>query len=188
MSSLLISNVKYTPVQVYIWFICVYNSACYSHFSLFFKRMGWQMPENTSPDGTAAPRLLVVLRETLRVRHYSLRTEQQYVNWVRRFLRFHHHRHPREMGAAEVSGFLTHLAVDGQVSASTQNQALSALLFLYREVLQLSLPWLCSGALISASSKGVWTVRLSRAAQELPTKTKGRNLSGCGLHICGAIP
>ncbi len=61
------------------------------------------MPESTQPDGTAAPRLLDVLRQTLRVRHYSLRTEQQYVNWVRRFLRFHHHRHPREMGAAEVS-------------------------------------------------------------------------------------
>ena len=70
------------------------------------------MPESTQPDGTAAPRLLDVLRQTLRVRHYSLRTEQQYVNWVRRFLRFHHHRHPREMGAAEVSSFLTHLAVE----------------------------------------------------------------------------
>ena len=100
------------------------------------------MPESTQPDGTAAPRLLDVLRQTLRVRHYSLRTEQQYVNWVRRFLRFHHHRHPREMGAAEVSSFLTHLAVEGQVSASTQNQALSALLFLYRDVLMLNLPWL----------------------------------------------
>ena len=61
------------------------------------------MPECTQPDGTAAPRLPDVLRKTLRVRHYSLRTEQQYVNWVRRFLRFHPHRHPREMGAAEVS-------------------------------------------------------------------------------------
>lgn len=100
------------------------------------------MPESTQPDGTTAPRLLDVLRETLRVRHYSLRTEQQYVNWVRRFLRFHHHRHPREMGAAEVCSFLTHLAVEGQVSASTQNQALSALLFLYRDVLMLNLPWL----------------------------------------------
>jgi integron integrase len=100
------------------------------------------MPESTQQHGTAPPRLLDVMREALRVRHYSLRTEQQYVNWVRRFLRFHHHRHPREMGPAEVSGFLTHLAVDGQVSASTQNQALSALLFLYRDVLMLSLPWL----------------------------------------------
>ena len=100
------------------------------------------MPESTQQNGTAPPRLLDVMREALRVRHYSLRTEQQYVNWVRRFLRFHHHRHPREMGAAEVSGFLTHLAVEGQVSASTQNQALSALLFLYRDVLMLNLPWL----------------------------------------------
>ncbi|NDV13956.1 phage integrase N-terminal SAM-like domain-containing protein [Crenobacter caeni] len=64
------------------------------------------MPESTQPDGTAAPRLLDVLRETLRVRHYSLRTEQQYVYWVRRFLRFHYHRHPREMGAAEVCGLV----------------------------------------------------------------------------------
>ena len=100
------------------------------------------MPESTQPDGTAAPRLLDVLRQTLRVRHYRLRTGQQNVNRVRRFLRFHHHRHPREMGAAELSSFLTHLAVEGQVPASTQNQALSALLFLYRDVLMLSLPWL----------------------------------------------
>ncbi len=100
------------------------------------------MPEYTHPNGLMAPRLLDVVREKLRVRHYSLRTEQQYINWVRRFLRFHHHRHPREMGAAEVTAFLTHLAVDGGVSASTQNQALSALLFLYRQVLDVSLPWL----------------------------------------------
>ena len=76
------------------------------------------MAESTQADGTAAPRLLDVLRETLRVRHDSLRTGQQNVNRVRRFLRFHHHRHPREMGAAELSSFLTHLAVEGQVSAS----------------------------------------------------------------------
>lgn len=100
------------------------------------------MPESTQPNGTAAPRLLDVLRDKLRLKHYSLRTEQQYVNWVRRFLRFHQHRHPREMGAAEVTAFLTDLAVAGGVSASTQNQALSALLFLYREVLEVTLPWL----------------------------------------------
>ncbi|WP_374358049.1 integron integrase [Chitinimonas sp.] len=100
------------------------------------------MPESTQLDGTGAPRLLDVLRDTLRLKHYSLRTEQQYLHWVRRFLRFHQLRHPREMGAAEVTAFLTHLAVDGNVSASTQNQALSALLFLYRDVLQIALPWL----------------------------------------------
>lgn len=81
-------------------------------------------------------------RETLLVRYYSLRTEQQYGNWLWRFLHFHYHRYPRVMGAAEVSGFLTHLIVDEQVSASMQNQALSALRSLYREVLILSLLWL----------------------------------------------
>ena len=65
------------------------------------------MPESTQPDGTTAPRLRDVLRQTLRVRHGRLRTEQQYVNWVRRFLRFHPHRHRREMGAAEVSTVCT---------------------------------------------------------------------------------
>ncbi|WP_143449502.1 integron integrase [Iodobacter sp. BJB302] len=100
------------------------------------------MPNSTPSEGTAAPRLLDVLRDKIRVRHYSLRTEQQYVNWVRRFLRFHPQRHPREMGAAEVTAFLTNLAVAGGVSASTQNQALSALLFLYRDVLEINLPWL----------------------------------------------
>lgn len=80
-------------------------------------------------------KLLDQVRDAIRVRHYSLRTEEAYVNWVRRFILFHGKRHPKEMGGAEVEAFLTHLAVEGQVAASTQNQALSALLFLYREVL-----------------------------------------------------
>lgn len=96
----------------------------------------------THQDGTAQPRLLDLLRARLRFKHYSLRTERTYVEWVRRFVHFHQLRHPREMGAAEVTAFLTYLAVAGQVSASTQNQALSALLFLYREVLEIQLPWL----------------------------------------------
>ncbi len=78
----------------------------------------------------------------LRVKHYSLRTEQVYVDWIKRFVWFHGKRHPKEMGAAEVEAFLSHLAVDRSVSASTQNQAKSALLFLYKEVLQMELPWL----------------------------------------------
>jgi integron integrase len=88
--------------------------------------------------GTSAgpPRLLDRLRETIGVRHYSLRTEEAYVHWVRRFIWFHNKRLPLEMGAAEINRFLTHLAVDGHVSASTQNQAFSALLFLYQQVLQ----------------------------------------------------
>ncbi|MCM8620250.1 MAG: integron integrase [Candidatus Accumulibacter sp.] len=88
------------------------------------------------------PRLLDQVREAIRLRHYSIRTEQAYTDWIKRFILFHGKRHPREMGAAEVERFLTHLAVEGRVAASTQNQALSALLFLYREVLKVDLPWL----------------------------------------------
>jgi integron integrase len=85
------------------------------------------------------PRLIDQLVETLRARHYSLRTEQAYVLWVKRFIRFNRMRHPKDMGEAEVNTFLTHLAVDTKVSASTQNQALSALLFLYRYVFGIEL-------------------------------------------------
>lgn len=92
------------------------------------------------PDG--APRLLDVLRDSLRVRHYALRTETSYLQWVRRFVLHHGKRHPRELGAAEVAAFLTHLAVQRNVSPSTQNQAKAALLFLYRHVLETDLPWL----------------------------------------------
>ncbi|WP_449371482.1 integron integrase [Thiomonas sp.] len=88
------------------------------------------------------PRLLDQVREAIRLRHFSLRTEQAYVHWIKRFILFHHKRHPREMGAAEVQAFLTWLAVEGQVSASTQGQALAALLFLYKQVLAVDLPWL----------------------------------------------
>jgi integron integrase len=82
------------------------------------------------------------VREAIRVRHMSLRTEAAYVDWVRRFILHHGKRHPREMGAEEVEAFLTHLAVERSVSASTQNQAKAALLFLYRQVLGIELPWL----------------------------------------------
>ncbi len=88
------------------------------------------------------PRLLDRVREAVRVRHYSLRTEEAYVGWIRRFILFHHKRHPSAMGADEVNAFLTHLAVSENVAASTQAQALSALLFLYKHVLGDPLPWL----------------------------------------------
>ena len=90
----------------------------------------------------APPRLLDRLRDAIRVRHYSIRTEQAYVDWARRFILFHGKRHPQDLGAAEVRRFLTHLAVERDVAPSTQNQAKSALLFLYREVLGVELPWL----------------------------------------------
>lgn len=89
-----------------------------------------------------SPRLYDHVIEVLRLHHYSLRTEEAYVGWIRRFLQFHPGRHPRNMGSPEVTAFLSHLASQGHVAASTQNQALSALLFLYQKVLQLDLPWL----------------------------------------------
>jgi hypothetical protein len=87
-------------------------------------------PAPVTPSPAQPPRLLDRLRAAIRLRHYSLRTEEAYAQWVRRFILFHNKRHPLEMGAAEINQFLTHLAVEGHVSASTQNQAFSAILFL----------------------------------------------------------
>jgi hypothetical protein len=95
-----------------------------------------------TPEAPAPPKLLDQVRDRIRVRHLSIRTEKQYVQWIKRFIYFHGKRHPRDMGAVEVEAFLTDLAVTGGVASSTQNQALSALLFLYREVLEITLPWL----------------------------------------------
>src|SRR3954469_20975913 len=81
------------------------------------------------------PKLLDRVRQACRVRHYSIRTEDAYADWAERFIRFHGIRHPNTMGEPEVNAFLTHLAVERRVAASTQNQALSALLFLYDAVL-----------------------------------------------------
>ena len=92
----------------------------------------------------AKPKLLDVVRDKMRARHFSYRTEQAYVGWIRRFILYHNKRHPTEMGAPEVEAFLTHLAVERHVSASTQNQALGAILFLYRNALELELPWLAN--------------------------------------------
>ena len=90
------------------------------------------------------PRLMDEFRRVMRLHHYSLRTEQAYADWIKRFIWFHDKRHPAEMGEQEVSAFLSHLAVERKVSASTQNQALAAILFLYSRVLGLDLPWLGS--------------------------------------------
>jgi integrase len=90
------------------------------------------------------PKLLEVAREKMRVRHMAYRTELVYLQWIRRYIRFHSHQHPRDLGAAGLESFLSHLAIERKVSASTQNQALQALLFLYRHVLDIELPWLDS--------------------------------------------
>src|SRR5258707_368407 len=87
-------------------------------------------------------KLLDQVGDVMRFKHYSLRTERAYSDWIARFIRFHGKRHPAEMGAEEVGQFLTHLAREGKVAASTQNQALSALLFLYKEVLKEKIGWL----------------------------------------------
>jgi Phage integrase, N-terminal SAM-like domain len=96
----------------------------------------------SSPISPRPPKLLDRVREANRLRHGSRSTEKSYVGWIRRYILFHGKRHPAEMGAPEVTRFLSSLAVEGRVAASTQNQALSALLFLYRHVLHQDLPWL----------------------------------------------
>ncbi|MBI3902454.1 MAG: integron integrase [Nitrosomonadales bacterium] len=95
-----------------------------------------------SSSASTEPRLLDQVRAAIRVRHYSIRTEQAYVDWIKRFILFHNKRHPNTMGKAELSKFLSYLATEKKVAASTQNQALNALLFLYKEVLEIEIEWL----------------------------------------------
>ena len=99
------------------------------------------VPTGLNPEAPR-PRLLDTARDAIRRRHYSYRTEQSYLHWMKRFILFSGKRHPSELGGAEVTAFLNHLAVERQVAAATQNQALAALLFLYKEVLGQPLPWL----------------------------------------------
>jgi integron integrase len=128
------------------------------------------------------------VRGRIRLKHYSLRTEQAYLDWIRRFIRFHGRRHPREMGAAEVGAFLTHLAVEGKVAASTQNQAKSALLFLYRQVLDCELPWLDNVERAKAP-KRLPVVLTQTEVQALLTRLRGTHwllaslLYGAGLRL-----
>ena len=96
----------------------------------------------TDDDAPSSPRLLDQVRARIRTLHYSIRTEQAYVDWIKRYILFSGKRHPRDLSSEDIERFLSHLAVDRDVAASTQNQAKSALLFLYKEVLQIDLPWL----------------------------------------------
>lgn len=111
-------------------------------------RYNHKTPETDAPAGTSAapatrePRLLDAMRQRIRYKHYSLRTEKAYLFWVRRFIRFHALRHPRTMSGPDIERYLTHLATVVKVSASTHKQALAAILFLYREVLCMELPWM----------------------------------------------
>lgn len=134
------------------------------------------------------PRLLDVVRERLRYLHYSPRTEKAYLYWVRWFVRWSGMRHPRDMGVAEVEGFLTMLATQRQVSSSTHNQALSALLFLYREVLGTALPWM-DGLARPAYSRRIPTalsaqeVRRLIGAIEPPLDLVAKLLYGTGMRL-----
>lgn len=122
----------------------------------------------------AAPRLLDQVRAAIRLRHYALRTEQAYVDWVRRYVLFHGKRHPREMGAAEVEAFLSHLASARGVAAATQGQARAALLFLYKEVLHVDLPWL--GEVVAA-----------RASRRLPVVLTPREAAALLQQLSGPV-
>jgi integrase len=104
--------------------------------------LGFIHPSTLKGAHPGMPKLFDQVSDIMRRRHYSHRTEQAYINWMRQFILIHQKRHPNEIGAPEVTEFLSHLARSRNVSASTQNQALASLLFLYKEVLNLSLPWL----------------------------------------------
>jgi hypothetical protein len=115
--------------------------------------------------GTAPqePRLLDQVRNKIRLKHYSIRTEQAYVDWIKRFILFHDKRHPKDMGAREVEQFLTHLATERNVASSTQNQALSAILFLYREVLSISnYPGWRTWSVLKNRNGYQWSLRANR--------------------------
>jgi site-specific recombinase XerD len=131
------------------------------------------------------PKLLDRVRNEIRVRHMARSTEKAYVNWIRRFILFHGKRHPAEMGKDEVTAFLTHLAVVGDVTASTQNQAFSALLFLYREVLKEEFGWL-NDVVRARRGKRLPVVFSSREAMAIIEQLKRRRwLMGV---LIGALP
>jgi integron integrase len=134
------------------------------------------------------PKLLDQVREAIRLKHYSNRTEKTYVDWIKRFILFHGKRHPRSMGAEEVSQFLSDLATKRNVAASTQNQAFSALLFLYKEVLKEELPWIDNIQRARRPAK-LPVVFTPEEAKAVLNKMRGtarlmaQLLYGCGLRL-----
>lgn len=136
----------------------------------------------------SSPRLLDQVRDRLRTKHYSLRTETAYVDWIKRFILFHRKQHPRDLGGTEIAAFLTDLAVNRNVAASTQNQALAALLFLYREVLAVDVPWL-KDVVRAKRPKRLPTVLTSAEVQTLIEHIDGsmqlmvRLLYGSGMRL-----
>ena len=137
-------------------------------------------------------KLLENVRAVMRTRHYSYETEKRYIYWIRQYIFFHNVRHPVEMGAAEIEKFLSHLAVEKSVAASTQNQALAALLFLYREILTVELPWLDKFTPAKKSSR-VPVVLTKEEVKIILGELKGTNwlianlLYGSGLRLMEAL-
>ncbi len=145
--------------------------------------------QNTTPRGQAQqPRLMDRVRESLRVHHYALSTERSYCHWIKRYIIHHGKRHPADMGAAEVEQFLSHLATSGNVSAKTQNQAMHAVLYLYKRVLGVDLPWL-DGITRARESKRIPVVLTIRETQALLRHTHGtagtiiKLLYGTGMRL-----
>jgi site-specific recombinase XerD len=140
------------------------------------------------PQTPKRARLLDQVRDAIRRRHYSFRTEDTYVHWIKRFIFFSNRRHLAELGAAEVTAFLNYLARERDIAASTQNQALSALLFLYREVLAMPLPWLDELERVRRPSR-VPTVLTQEEMQRLLAQMRGTKwlmaslLYGAGLRL-----
>ncbi len=140
----------------------------------------------------APPRLLDSVRAEIRLRHFSYRTEKAYVDWIRRFILHHDRRHPREMGGDEVRQFLSHLANDRNVSAATQAQALAALLFLYKRVLNVDLPWI-DNVVRARRPKRLPTVLTQAEAQRVLANLSGPHalvaglLYGSGLRLLEAL-
>ncbi len=144
---------------------------------------------NTPPPENSPPprKLLDQVRDALRLKHYAYSTEESYVQWIRRFILFHNKRHPKEMGSSEVTAFLTHLAVEGNVAASTQNQALCALLFLYKEVLEQEIGFV--KVTWAQKPKNLPTVMTTQEVQEVLRQMSGiyqllgRLLYGSGMRL-----
>jgi integron integrase len=145
-----------------------------------------------NPASPRPPRLLEKVQECIRARHYSLRTERSYIQWIRRYIRYHGRRHPRQLGAAHVGAFLSSLANDRKVSAATQNQALAALLFLYKQVLSVDLPWL-EGVTRAKRPKRLPTVLTRAEAHALLGLMEGehalmaRLMYGTGLRLAECL-
>ena len=145
-------------------------------------------PNQSEDSSPRKPKLLEQARDILRAKYYSRRTEEVYLGWMRRFILFHHKRHPREMGAVEATAFLTALATERRVASSTQNQALAALLFLYKEVLVMPLPWLDDLVHAKPSTRKP-TVLTADEARQLLAKMQGTKwlmaslLYGAGLRL-----